>query len=61
VEALFPEWVVEIEQGVKHKASGLADVYVSTLLFGFIPLTFVIRFLWACSSLFSFVIKMVIQ
>jgi len=30
VETLFPEWVVEIEQGVKHKASGLADVYVST-------------------------------
>lgn len=27
-EALFPEWKIEIEQGVKHKASGLADVYV---------------------------------
>lgn len=25
---LFPDWTVEIEQGVKHKASGLADVYV---------------------------------
>jgi ATP-dependent helicase IRC3 len=24
--ALFPKWTVEIEQGVKHKASGLADV-----------------------------------
>lgn len=27
-EALFPEWVVEIEQGSKHKASGLADMCV---------------------------------
>jgi len=26
-EALYPQWDVEIEQGVKHKASGLADVY----------------------------------
>jgi ATP-dependent helicase IRC3 len=26
-ETLFPEWEVEIEQGVKHKATGLADVY----------------------------------
>lgn len=24
---LFPDWTVEIEQGAKHKASGLADVY----------------------------------
>lgn len=30
-EALFPDWVVEIEQGVKHKASGLADVYALAL------------------------------
>lgn len=27
---LFPDWTVEIEQGVKHKASGLADVTVAT-------------------------------
>lgn len=27
-QELFPEWEIEIEQGVKHKASGLADVYV---------------------------------
>ena len=26
VERLFPRWTVEIEQGVKHKASGSADV-----------------------------------
>jgi ATP-dependent helicase IRC3 len=26
VARLFPDWSVEIEQGVKHKASGLADV-----------------------------------
>lgn len=25
---LRPDWQVEIEQGVKHRASGLADVYV---------------------------------
>ncbi|KAF9044602.1 P-loop containing nucleoside triphosphate hydrolase protein [Hymenopellis radicata] len=30
VERLFPEWSVEIEQGVKHKASGSADVTVAT-------------------------------
>jgi ATP-dependent helicase IRC3 len=30
-EALFPEWDVEIEQGVKHKATGLADVYAKLL------------------------------
>ncbi|KAG1749940.1 P-loop containing nucleoside triphosphate hydrolase protein [Suillus paluster] len=28
--ALFPQWRVEIEQGVKHKASGNADVTVAT-------------------------------
>jgi len=28
VQTLFPNWSVEIEQGAKHKASGLADVYV---------------------------------
>jgi superfamily II DNA or RNA helicase len=28
VKTLFPNWSVEIEQGVKHKASGFADVYV---------------------------------
>ena len=28
VKALFPDWSVEIEQGVKHNASGKADVYV---------------------------------
>jgi ATP-dependent helicase IRC3 len=27
---LFPDWSVEIEQGVKHKASGTADVTVAT-------------------------------
>ncbi|KAF5374878.1 hypothetical protein D9758_000323 [Tetrapyrgos nigripes] len=27
---LFPSWTVEIEQGVKHKASGQADVTVAT-------------------------------
>lgn len=26
VANLFPKWTVEIEQGTKHKASGLADV-----------------------------------
>lgn len=31
-QALFPEWGVEIEQGIKHKASGLADVYVKLSL-----------------------------
>jgi ATP-dependent helicase IRC3 len=25
---LFPKWSVEIEQGPKHKATGLADLYV---------------------------------
>ncbi|KAL0071869.1 putative ATP-dependent helicase IRC3 [Marasmius tenuissimus] len=30
VARLFPKWSVEIEQGVKHKASGLADVTVAT-------------------------------
>ncbi|KAJ7293530.1 P-loop containing nucleoside triphosphate hydrolase protein [Mycena rebaudengoi] len=30
VTRLFPEWTVEIEQGTKHKASGLADVTVAT-------------------------------
>ncbi|KAK7064266.1 DEAD-box family helicase [Favolaschia claudopus] len=30
VARLFPDWTVEIEQGVKHKASGLADVTVAT-------------------------------
>uniref|UniRef100_A0A0W0F5M0 P-loop containing nucleoside triphosphate hydrolase protein n=1 Tax=Moniliophthora roreri TaxID=221103 RepID=A0A0W0F5M0_MONRR len=30
VARLFPDWSVEIEQGVKHKASGLADVTVAT-------------------------------
>ncbi|KAJ7103579.1 P-loop containing nucleoside triphosphate hydrolase protein [Mycena belliarum] len=30
VGRLFPHWTVEIEQGVKHKASGLADVTVAT-------------------------------
>ncbi|KII93736.1 hypothetical protein PLICRDRAFT_694856 [Plicaturopsis crispa FD-325 SS-3] len=29
-ESLFPEWHVEIEQGVKHRTSGLADVTVAT-------------------------------
>ena len=29
VQTLFPNWSVEIEQGVKHKASGLADMYAS--------------------------------
>ena len=34
VARLFPSWSVEIEQGSKYKASGLADVYVySTLLY----------------------------
>jgi ATP-dependent helicase IRC3 len=28
VARLFPHWHVEIEQGAKHQASGLADVYV---------------------------------
>ena len=28
VARLFPNWSVEIEQGAKYKASGLADVYV---------------------------------
>lgn len=28
VKVLFPDWSVEIEQGVKHNASGMADVYV---------------------------------
>ena len=28
VRCLFPDWTVEIEQGVKHRASGTADVYV---------------------------------
>lgn len=31
-EALFPEWAIEVEQGVKHKASGLADVYADLFL-----------------------------
>jgi ATP-dependent helicase IRC3 len=31
-EALFPEWDIEVEQGVKHKASGLADVYADLIL-----------------------------
>ncbi|KAJ7596983.1 P-loop containing nucleoside triphosphate hydrolase protein [Mycena floridula] len=30
VTRLFPEWSVEIEQGVKYKATGLADVTVAT-------------------------------
>ncbi|KAJ6519770.1 P-loop containing nucleoside triphosphate hydrolase protein [Mycena sanguinolenta] len=30
VGRLFPDWTVEIEQGAKHKASGLADVTVAT-------------------------------
>ncbi|KAF7985333.1 hypothetical protein HWV62_6533 [Athelia sp. TMB] len=30
VSALFPEWKVEIEQGAKHNASGLADVTIAT-------------------------------
>ncbi|KAJ7487550.1 P-loop containing nucleoside triphosphate hydrolase protein [Mycena galericulata] len=30
VGRLFPDWTVEIEQGSKHKASGLADVTVAT-------------------------------
>ncbi|CAK5280205.1 unnamed protein product [Mycena citricolor] len=30
VSRLFPDWTVEIEQGTKHKASGLADVTVAT-------------------------------
>ncbi|KAK7059006.1 putative ATP-dependent helicase IRC3 [Paramarasmius palmivorus] len=30
VARLFPDWSVEIEQGGKHKASGLADVTVAT-------------------------------
>jgi len=29
-EVLLPEWDIEIEQGVKHKASGLADVTIAT-------------------------------
>lgn len=28
---LFPDWRVEIEQGAKHRASGLADVTVATI------------------------------
>ncbi|KAI6007292.1 P-loop containing nucleoside triphosphate hydrolase protein [Pisolithus albus] len=28
---LFPDWQVEIEQGVRHRASGLADVTVATV------------------------------
>ncbi len=35
VERLFPEWSVEIEQGVKHKASGSADVSVRVLCSNF--------------------------
>lgn len=31
-QALFPKWQVEIEQGVKHKASGSADMYVRDCL-----------------------------
>ncbi|KAJ6575059.1 P-loop containing nucleoside triphosphate hydrolase protein [Mycena capillaripes] len=30
VGRLFPDWTVEIEQGTKHQASGLADVTVAT-------------------------------
>ncbi|KIY64218.1 P-loop containing nucleoside triphosphate hydrolase protein [Cylindrobasidium torrendii FP15055 ss-10] len=30
VEKMFPKWTVEIEQGAKHKASGMADVTVAT-------------------------------
>ncbi|KAJ7706233.1 P-loop containing nucleoside triphosphate hydrolase protein [Mycena rosella] len=30
VARLFPNWTVEIEQGTKHKASGLADITVAT-------------------------------
>ena len=33
VQTLFPNWSVEIEQGVKHKASGLADMYASYVSF----------------------------
>lgn len=32
VARLFPSWSVEIEQGSKYKASGLADVYVYSYL-----------------------------
>lgn len=32
VTRLFPHWQVEIEQGAKHQASGLADVYVRKAL-----------------------------
>ena len=32
VARLFPDWQVEIEQGAKHQASGLADVYVRRTL-----------------------------
>jgi len=31
VARLFPNWHVEIEQGAKHQASGLADVYVQKI------------------------------
>jgi ATP-dependent helicase IRC3 len=31
--ALFPAWNIEIEQGVKHKASGLADMYAELFLY----------------------------
>jgi ATP-dependent helicase IRC3 len=30
-QTLFPDWIVEIEQGVKHKASGSADMYAPSL------------------------------
>ncbi|KIJ68505.1 hypothetical protein HYDPIDRAFT_106705 [Hydnomerulius pinastri MD-312] len=29
-EAIYPDWKVEIEQGTKHKATGLADITVAT-------------------------------
>jgi hypothetical protein len=38
-QALFPAWDVEIEQGVKHRATGLADVYANLFLSTMIVLT----------------------
>lgn len=32
VAVLFPHWTVEVEQGAKYRASGLADVYVFILV-----------------------------
>jgi ATP-dependent helicase IRC3 len=37
IQTLFPTWSVEIEQGTKHHASGLADVYVLVVLSRYCP------------------------